>query len=130
MLRILIVDENTPFRESLQILLQGRFPDAVIEIADTCEDAEKKIVSVCPEIAFLNIHLTAGKALEWVQGVKRRYPALMIMALADNDLPEYHVASRRSGVDFFVPKDQWSGAKMLALVESILMNCNVPPQGG
>ena len=129
MLRILIVDENSPFRESLQVLLHDRFPDAVIEVVDTCEDAEKKIVVLSPGIAFLNIHLTDGKALEWARGVKQRYPAIMIMALADNDLPEYHVASRRSGVDFFVPKDQWSGGKMLALVESMLMNGQAAPQG-
>ncbi len=121
MLRILLVEEKTPFRDALQQLLQNRFPNADIKAVDTCEEAEEKIALLVPEFVFINIHLSTGKGLEVVRKAKIKHSGITFLALADSDLPEYHVASRRSGVDFFVPKDQWSGDKMIALVDTILM---------
>jgi DNA-binding NarL/FixJ family response regulator len=129
MLRILVVDTFTPFRESLQSLLQDKFTDAVIKSVETCMGAEKEMSLFSPEIVFINIHLSTGKGFELARMIKRRYPAITILALADSDLPEYHVASRRCGIDFFVPKDQWPVEKMLALVDSILMNGEAIFQG-
>ena len=54
--------------------------------------------------------------------IKNACPATTIVAIADDDLPEYRVASRRADIDYFVPKDQWSADKILALVETILLN--------
>jgi len=123
-LRIFLVEEKTPFRDALQQLLQNRFPHADITAVDTCEEAEKQIALLVPEFVFINIHLSTGKGLEVVRKAKIKHSGITFLALTDSDLPEYHVASRRSGADFFVPKDQWSGEKMIALVDTILMEAD------
>jgi DNA-binding NarL/FixJ family response regulator len=122
MLRILLAEKKTPFRNALQQLLQNRFPNANITAVDSCKDAEEMIASLVPDLVFINIHLSSGKGFEVVR--KTKTPTITFLALADYDLPEYHVASRRSGADYFVPKDQWSGEKMLALVDTILMEAD------
>lgn len=121
MLRILLVEEKTPFRDALQQLLQNRFPNADVTAVDTCEEAEEKIALLVPEFVFINIHLSTAKGLEVVRKAKIKHSGITFLALADSDLPEYHVASRRSGADFFVPRDQWSGEKMIALVDTLLV---------
>lgn len=124
MLRILLVEAKTPFRDALQQLLQNRFPNADVTAVDTCEEAKEKIAVLVPEFVFISIHLSTGKGFEVVRKAKIKHSAITFLALADSDLPEYRVASRRSGADFFVPKDQWSGEKIIALVDTILMEAH------
>ncbi len=127
MLQILLVDESNPFRDALKHLLQNRYPESVVEQVATCRESEEKIASMAPHIVFINIHLTDGKALALAKTIKSLHPDITLMGMADCDLPEYHVASRRAGIDFFVPRDQWTGEKLLALVDSILMKPEGPP---
>ena len=122
MLQILLVDESSPYLDSLKNLLQNRYPESVVELVGSCQEAENRIASKIPHILFVNIHLSSGKGLDLAKSIKSAHPGITLMALADYDLPEYHVASRRADVDFFVPKDQWTGEKLLGLVDSICMN--------
>lgn len=120
MLRILVVDTHTAFRDSLTRLLANRFSDAVVATADTCGEGRERIAACAYHMAFVNIHLDSGNGLEMARELKMQHPGVTTLALADCDLPEYHVAIRRASIDFFIPKDQWSSEKMLALVDSIV----------
>lgn len=116
-----MVEEKTPFRDALQQLLQNQFPNADVTAVDTCEEAEQNVAFLAPEFVFINIHLSTKKGLELVRKVKTKNSAITFLTLADYDLPEYRVASKRSGADFFIPRDQWSGEKVIALLDAILM---------
>jgi hypothetical protein len=44
-------------------------------------------------------------------------------------LPEYKIAIEKSGVEYMVPKDDWTGEDMIALVQSILTDLKIDEQG-
>lgn len=121
MLKMLLVEEKTPFRVALYRLLQNHFPKAEIASANTCLEAEQRVALSVPDFIFINAHVGSEKGLDFVNRIKPKYSTIKFLVLADNDLPEYYVAAYRAGADFFLPKDQWSGEKMIALVETLLM---------
>ena len=45
--------------------------------------------------------------------------------LTSYDLPEYKAAAEKSGVEHMVPKDEWTGEDMVALVHTILTDLNI-----
>jgi hypothetical protein len=48
-----------------------------------------------------------------------------IALLTSYDLPEYHAAAKESGIEHLVPKDEWTGEDMVALVQSIVSNMKI-----
>ena len=45
---------------------------------------------------------------------------MTVLAMAEYDYPEYHVATHRAGIDYFISRDQWPGHKLAALLENIM----------
>jgi len=128
MFKILIVDPNDPFRRSLKKVLVNRFP--LIDVQEAADgDAGLRLVeTVQPDIIFLEIHLPAETGLDLASRIKADHPDIIIVILTSYDLPEYKLAVSRSGVEHMVPKDDWTGEDMIALVHTILIDLNVNDQ--
>jgi DNA-binding NarL/FixJ family response regulator len=129
MFKILIVDPNDPFRRSLKKVLVNRFP--LIDVQEAADgDAGLRLVeAVHPDIIFLEIHLPAETGLDLASRIKADHPDIIIVILTSYDLPEYKLAVSRSGVEHMVPKDDWTGEDMIALVQSILSDLKVDEHG-
>jgi len=64
-----------------------------------------KIDSFHPKIIFIDIRLPGENGLELTEKIKRNYPDITVVILANHDLPEYRQAARESMADYFVLKD-------------------------
>jgi len=64
-----------------------------------------KIDSFRPKIIFMDIRLPGENGLELTEKIKRNYPDITVIILANHDLPEYRQAARESMADYFVLKD-------------------------
>ena len=51
-------------------------------------------------------------------------PEIVIVILTSYNLPEYKKAAEESGIEHFVPKDDWTGKDMVDLVRVILTDIN------
>ena len=120
MFKILIVDPNGPFRQSLKNVLINRFPLIDIQEASDGSEGMVKVNTFDPNLIFLEIHLPAQSGLDFAHRMKIDHPDIIIVLLTSYDLPEYHAAAKESGVEHIVPKDEWTGADMVDLVQSIL----------
>jgi CheY-like chemotaxis protein len=120
MFKILIVDPNDPFRQSLKKVLVNRFPSVDIQEAADGNEGLQKVEDFHPHLIFLEIHLPAETGLELAGRIKADHPDIIIVILTSYDLPEYQIAAQLSGVEHTVPKDDWTGEDMIALVQSIL----------
>jgi DNA-binding NarL/FixJ family response regulator len=120
MIRILIIDPNGPFRQSLKEILLNRFSFIDIEEASDGDDGLEKIDAFHPNLIFCEIHLPQGNGLDLARKIKARYPDTIIVVLTSYDSPEYQIAAEESGVDHLVPKDDWTGEDIIALVRRIL----------
>jgi CheY-like chemotaxis protein len=102
MFKILIVDPNDPFRRSLKKVLVNRFPLVDIQEAADGDEGLQIVEAIHPDLIFLEIHLPAETGLDLASRI------------------EYKTAVKKSGVEHMVPKDDWTGEDMIALVQSIL----------
>ena len=129
MFRILIVDPNDPFRRSLKKVLHNRFP--LVDIKEAADGVEglHKVEVFDPNLIFLEIHLPAESGLDLAGRIKDDHPDIIIVILTSYDLPEYKIAAENMGVEHMVPKDDWTGEDMIALVQSILSDLEMDEQG-
>lgn len=129
MFKILIVDPNDPFRQSLKKVLVNRFPSVDIQEAADGNEGLQKVEDFHPHLIFLEIHLPAETGLELAGRIKADHPNIIIVILTSYDLPEYQAAAEKMEVEHIVPKDDWTGEDMIALVQSILSNLKMDEKG-
>ena len=73
-----------------------------------------------PALVFIDIYLPDQNGLDLAKTIKAVYPEIIIAIFAMYDSPEYQAAANDSGVEYLIPKDDWTGADILTLLESIL----------
>jgi YesN/AraC family two-component response regulator len=94
------------------------------EAADGNEGLQK-VEDFHPHLIFLEIHLPAETGLELAGRIKADHPDIIIVILTSYDFPEYQAAAEKMEVEHMVPKDDWTGEDMIALVQSILSNLKI-----
>ena len=128
MFKILIIDPNRPFRRSLKKVLANRFPFVDIQQASDGSEGLAMVQGFSPNLVFIEIHLPSESGLDLARQIKSNHPEIIIVIFTSYDLPEYRAAAEESGIEYLVPKDDWTGEDMMALVHSILTDLNVNDQ--
>jgi len=125
MFKILIVDPNDPFRQSLKKVLINRFP--FVDIQEACDGTEglDKVNIFDPNLILLEIHLPAQSGLALARSIKIDHPDIIIVILTSYNLPEYQTAAEESGIAHLVARDEWTGADMVDLVQLILSDQDI-----
>ena len=125
MFKILIIDPNVPFRQSLKKVLVNRFPFVAIEEAADGEEGADRVETFHPNLIFLELHLPQESGLDFARRIKDDHPDTVIIILTSYYLPEYRIAAEESGIEHLVPKDDWTGEDMITLVQSILSGLDI-----
>ena len=128
MFKLLIVDPNEPFRQSLKKVLANRVPSVDIQEAADGAEGLQKVQTFRPRLICVEIHLPAESGLDLASRIKADHPDTIIVILTSYDLPEYKIAADKIGVEHMVPKDDWTGEDMIALVQSILSDLKLDEQ--
>ena len=129
MFKILIIDPNDPFRRSLKKVLMNRFPTVEVQEAADGDEGLPIVEAFQPDLIFLEIQLPTETGLDLAGRIKAAHPDIIIVILTSYDLPEYKLAVEQSGVEHMVPKDDWTGEDMIALVRSILSELEMDEHG-
>jgi len=128
MFKILIVDPNDPFRQSLKKVLVNHFPFVDIQEVSNGSQGLEMVQNFRPDLLFIEMHLPSESGLDLARQIKIDHPDIIIVLLTSYDLPEYMAAAKESGIEHLVPKDDWTGEDMIALVHTILSDLNVNEQ--
>jgi DNA-binding NarL/FixJ family response regulator len=120
MCKVLIVEDNSTFRQMLKEILYTRFPTMEISEEPDGNELFSKLDAFHPTIVFMDIRLPGENGLELTQKIKMNYPGIIVVILTNYDLPEYRQAALQSKADHFVMKDSPTQT-FLALVESLCL---------
>ena len=120
MFRMMLVEDNVIFRESLRDSLRLKFPSMEIAEADNSVEALAKIASFSPNLIFMDIRLPGQNGLALTEMIKKLYPGIIIIILTSYDIPEYREAAARFKADYFFSKDSMTSEEVITLVKSIL----------
>jgi len=85
MIKAVIIDDESCFREMIQMLLEDYFPDVeVMAQADNVDDAVRIIEINDPDLVFLDIEIKGGTGFHVLQKIKtRRFKLIFITAFND-----------------------------------------------
>ncbi|MBT2303262.1 response regulator transcription factor [Variovorax paradoxus] len=120
MFKVLIVEDNAAYRQSLHQLLAERFPAMQIDEAVDGEDALRQALSLCFGLIFMDIRLPQGKGLDLTKAIKVAFPTSVVCVISTHGMLEYREAAFRNGADHFMVKGESTGAEILGLVESLM----------
>ena len=107
----------------------NRFPFIDIQEDSDGTEGMDKVNTYDPNLIFLEIHLPAQSGLDLARRIKSDHPEIIVVILTSYDFPEYQIAVQKSGIEHLVPKDDWTGEDMIALVQTIFTDLNVKNQG-
>lgn len=115
-MRILIIEDNAAYRDSLCTLLCSH--DCGIEILEACDGSEAlvQVSDFKPDIVFIDIQLPDQTGLAVTRTIKRHFPATPIAILTSHDSPEYRSAADHCGANYFFGKDTAGADEILHLV--------------
>ena len=128
MFKILIIDPNTFFRESLGKIINDHLPDIEIQEAGSGAEGLSKVRPFAPQLIFIDIYLPDMNGFDLAKKIKRSYPEIIIAIFLSLDSPEYRLAAAQCGVKHLIPKDDWTGEDIVSLVESTLSGTERSPR--
>jgi len=119
MLRILIIDSNLTFQQSLTELLAKNFPE--MEIRSLGNPAEyhrllRDTEQLDPEVILVDMHTLSDHALSFARTIKQEYPQKTLVLMSSFDMLEYRRAAYDSGADYCLLKDESTFAGIAGLV--------------
>ncbi len=120
MFRMMLVEDNVIFRETLRDTLHLRFPSIEVTEARNGEEALEKIGSLPPNLIFMDIRLPGQSGLELTEKIKKLHPEIVIIILTNYDIPEYREAATRFKADHFFSKDSMTIEEVVTLVKPML----------
>ncbi len=123
--RILVVDDDQDFAESLRELLESR--DFIVDTGYDTKQALKKEQSVRPEVALIDLRLGHGNGIDLVTTLKRRRPGLVCIMITANADPESAVEALRVGADDYLRKP-FQPAELFATIETSVRKLHLTQQ--
>jgi two-component system response regulator DegU len=120
MVRMLIVGDNTSFRQSLKEILHLKFSSIVIEEAGEGNEALRKVNTFFPDLIFMDINLPGENGLLLTQKIKKDRPEIIICILTSYDLPQYREVALQCGADCFIIKGSLVWEEIEALIKAII----------
>lgn len=122
---ILLVEDNSSFRQTLADTLCAHFETMNIAEAGSGEDALMKVEEFHPDMIFMDINLPGENGLEATRKIKMRHEHTLIAMLTGYDIPEYRQQAFRNGADHFISKADDSCLRdIIAWVEKAVVEKN------
>ncbi len=116
--RILIVEDNGLFRQTLRESLQMSFPGVAFDEATNGVKALQRVEAFIPDLIFMDIRLPGESGLGLTEKIKANYPEIIVFILTNYDIPECRKAAFRYGADRFITKESLNRIRLEELVRS------------
>ena len=111
-LKIFLVEDSVSVRERLTELLAVEGEMEVVGFAESEEASLRTLKTEPIDVAIVDLNLKNGSGFGVIEALRAQYPLPppTIVVLTNYAFPEYEVACRRRGADFFFDKSTQFGA--------------------
>ena len=105
-IRVLIADDDQPFLESLQKLIDRQPELTVIGAAGDGLEAIELADQLDPDAVVLDLHMPLLDGVSAAARLRRDHPSVCLIALTGDEEPALHRAVREAGADEVLLKTQ------------------------
>lgn len=113
--RVLVVDDQDPFRNAARAVVDRMRGFDVIGEAESGEDAVALAAELVPDLVLMDINMGEMDGVEATRRIVAANPAVMVVLLSTYDLADLPAEARTSGAVAYVPKDDFGGRTIRAL---------------
>ena len=112
LLRVFLVEDSVSVRESLMDFLVEPGEVEIIGYAETEAASIARLKQERVDVAIVDLNLKAGSGFGVITALRAQYPTAppTIVVLTNYAFPEYEVACRERGADFFFDKSTQFGS--------------------
>ena len=128
MVKAVIIEGRTPFRQTLENIFYSRFPSVDTRTVEDGKQAIETFESFLPDLILVNVELPNENGLELSRRIKSLYPHVILILLASHDSPEYRKAACASGADYFITKESALDDYIVLMKEALSGLKNSPRQ--
>ena len=104
MIRVLIVDDQELFRESLKVVLGVSPGIQVVDAASGVQGALKSAAACRPDVVLMDIRMPGMDGVEGTRLLKERYPNIKVIVLTTFDDDEYVFGALKNGASGYLLK--------------------------
>ncbi len=118
-IKVLLVDDQTLFVESLRTVLKSRAEDVeVVGVAADGREAIELVAREAPDIVLMDIRMANMNGVESTRIIKEKYPLTRVLMLTTVDEDEYIVEALRLGAAGYLLKDI-SASELIAALRAV-----------
>lgn len=117
--RIMIVEDHNLLRAGLRSMISAVADFEVVAEACDGKEALRTALSVVPDVIMMDLSMPSMNGIEATMQIKRRNPAIRIIALTVYKSQEYVREALKAGVDGYVLKDA-SYDELIVAIRSVL----------
>ena len=103
-IKILVVDDNTLFRQSLTDFLRGQGDMEVIGEACDGEEAVRKVTGLRPDVVTMDMRMPVKSGLTALRAIEALPSPPQVIILTGYDSIEYREAAKAAGADAYLEK--------------------------
>jgi DNA-binding NarL/FixJ family response regulator len=103
-IKVVVVDDHPVVREGIRALLSLQRDIEIIGEAVDGQDAIKKVLLLCPDVALMDIVMPVMSGLEATKRISKECPQTKVLILTQFDEEENMFVARQVGAYGFIPK--------------------------
>jgi DNA-binding NarL/FixJ family response regulator len=108
-IRVLIADDDRPFRDSLRDLIERQPELSVVGSAANGLQAIELADALDPDAVVIDLHMPLLDGVTAAARLRRDHPNVCLIALTGDEAPALHRAVREAGADEVLLKDELVG---------------------
>ncbi|MHA6250717.1 LuxR C-terminal-related transcriptional regulator [Oceanobacillus sp. CAU 1775] len=126
MVQVMIVDEQTLFREGLQVILEASEEYSVLGSFDTGRQAYQflKESTVQPDLLLINLELENTDVIKTINLIKRKFPKTRILTLVSEMNEHFIIESILAGTNGILMKQEFTD-RLIQSIENVIMGDTV-----
>src|SRR5215207_2446028 len=116
-LRVLIVDDEPLFIETVEALLAG---DERVEVVGTAENGKQAVelaAALRPDVTLMDISMPILDGIEATRRIRERFPNACVLVLTGSSISADIDRARQAGVAAFLTKDRLGSQLVNAVLE-------------
>ena len=118
--KLLIVEDNTMFREILKDALISTFESLEIEELDNGGEVIDKVREYQPDLVFMDIGLPHENGLNLTKKIKNQFEGIPVIIITGFDNQIYYHEAIEAGVDYFFSKKNLRTEDLIDAVKSFV----------
>jgi two-component system response regulator NreC len=117
--KIILVDDHNIVRQGVKLILEAEKGFEVVAEASDANEAVAKTSEFQPDVIVMDIHLAATDGIEASRRILAAYPAIKIVVLSAETVPDTVNRALQSGVSGYVLKEA-AGEELIRAIQTVL----------